>query len=177
MQVFNDLHVVGGNHHASVTERLHFSPGKSRQADRGCAGPSRRDQSLDYVGRVSTGADGERDIFRADKIDQLFREDIFVVGVIGPSRHDRNVICQSDYAKSFSGTVRSSFSQIAGEVRGEGGTAPVAKQEDRTPAFKGCHQHADNTFDVCMWKLSNRVGQSFKIGSAIGDRIQWTRTF
>jgi hypothetical protein len=42
LEVFNNLHVVGGNHHADLSQRLHLPSRKTREAGRVCTGLARK---------------------------------------------------------------------------------------------------------------------------------------
>src|SRR5580692_7293576 len=84
MKVFDDLHILGGNHHAHVTEGLHSPALKPRDAGCNCPGLARKTQSSQDVGRVSAGADGARYITGSKQIFELLGENAFVPGIVGP---------------------------------------------------------------------------------------------
>ena len=82
-----------------------------------------------------------------DKVGHLFSKDVVVSRIVRPSRHEGNIICKCKYAKTFWNTINCPFAQIAGKVRGQSGTAPVAKQEDCRLCLISAHQFGDNQVD------------------------------
>ncbi len=79
MQIFDDLHVVGGNHHTDIAERISFCP-PWKPVMPAVAAPAWRAKlkSRQYVGRVPAGADGEGDVAGTKQIFELFGENAFV---------------------------------------------------------------------------------------------------
>src|SRR5208282_4477700 len=100
-------------------------------------------QSLQHIGRVSTCTNGECHVLWLDQVFQLFGENVFVVRIIGPSRHHRDAVGQSDGPKTL-GAIAShgyALAQVAGKVRGQGCATPIAEEEYPTILLVGMEEN------------------------------------
>src|SRR6202007_1929939 len=92
VQILDNLHVVRGNDHTQVAQRLHFAPLKAGQADcEGTSFPSSM-KSLQHVRRVTTSADRQGNVALIDKRYELLGKYIVVTCVVSPGGHERNVV-------------------------------------------------------------------------------------
>ena len=96
MDILNMLHIGGWDSKTNITELLHFSAVKSCPAD-GChihlAGSL---QTFDNVGRISAGADTNRNIPGIPQAEKLLRKHNLISGIIRPGREERHVGSQAD---------------------------------------------------------------------------------
>lgn len=176
VQVFNNLHVVAGHDNARVTEGTQLAARESGQADRRAAEFAGGLESLQNVGRISTPADGKRDVAGAGKIRQLLRENIFVLGVIGPCRHHRHIVGERHHAKSLFRPVHSSFSQITGKVGRQGRTPTIPEEEDRVLKLISAHQQGGYTIHVIEGQRLYALREQLKVRPALADGIHLKKT-
>ncbi|SRR6266851_2210545 len=117
MQVFDYLHVVGGNHHADVAQRFHFPSRKTSDSNRCGTGLPGHVQSIQHVLGISASAYGKRNIVWLDEIPQLLRKDILVAAIVRPRCHSGNVVSECEYAEPFpSVAVGCALAEIASEM-------------------------------------------------------------
>src|SRR5262249_4000276 len=129
LQVFNDLHVVRWYDDAVITHAGQLATLVSSQADGHRASLTRRLKGLQHIWRASAGADAKGNVAPLNKVAQLCREHLLVRSIVGPSGHQRHVVCQRQYAETFRQAVRGhgSFGQIASEMRSQRGAASVSE--------------------------------------------------
>src|ERR1700740_730463 len=117
MQVFNNLHIVGRNDDAKVTQGLHLPTLEARDTDSHCMCLSSDLQGIQNVLRISASTYCECDIVWLHKIPQLFRKHILITGVVCPRREGGKIIRQGEHAKPLpSITISRAFSEITSEV-------------------------------------------------------------
>src|SRR3954467_7317190 len=135
MEVFDDLHIVRGDNEHGVAQGLHESALKSAQADCDCAGLLGNLKPFQYVGRVPTAADGKSHILGLNQAAKLLRENVFISGIIGPSREHWDIVGKCYRAETFASSAlyAGTLGQVASKVRGEPGAASIAEKKCGLP--------------------------------------------
>ena len=132
MQILNDLHIVRRDDYTDVAEISQLPAPETGEPHSRCAQLFGAAQPSQHVGRITTTTNGKGDVMRFREVSKLLSEDVLVVCIISPSSNHRHAIGESQYAKPLARAVYRSFSEIAGEMRGQRSTAPVAEKINRT---------------------------------------------
>ncbi len=163
VQVFNDLHVGGRHHDTHIAERFHFPALKASDAGSDGASAPRETKSRQNVGRVPASADGAGNVAGLKKIFQLLGKNVFVVRIVGPGGNQGDIVGKSKRAQASAGTGHSSLPQIASQVRGQRGAAPIAKKKDRSASVVGLKKRLDQTVDCRNGHIPDGGGQLFEV--------------
>src|SRR5579864_7741487 len=115
MEIFDDLHVVGGDNQAQVAKMLQVAALKSGETDGEGARLPGHLERVEHVRRVSAPADRECNVIGPHKVAQLLGKDIFITRVVGPCRHQRYVVSERQRLEALRGTVGCTLSKIADE--------------------------------------------------------------
>jgi hypothetical protein len=95
MDIFNYLHVVGGDNDAHIAQRLHLSTAEAGYSQGHGSGPTRGVQRPEHVLRISAPAYRKRDVMRLHESDQLLGKNVFVTGIVRPSCKSREIVGES----------------------------------------------------------------------------------
>ena len=89
---------------------------------------------LHDVRRVAADAQHEHEVARPGIILELADEDVFVGVVVAQRGDPTDVVVERQHAEALADLVAGAFAEVGGEVRGVGGAAAVAEDED-LPVF------------------------------------------
>ena len=118
------------------------------------------------IRRVTADAHRKYEVAGARVVLQLAQINILVAVVVAQRGHPAHVVVEGEDAKAFAEFVRSAFAQVRGEVRGVGGAAAVAENENLAVLLvrdAECLDERGDLFD------GDGVERGLLFGDVIGD--------
>jgi len=171
VHVLDQLHVVRRHNQAEITQVLHLAAGEPGQSNaEGIFSPS-QSQGFQHIGRISARADGEHQVTGLNQVAQLFGEDVFVAGIVGPRGHHGNAVGERDDAKAAAlmNPLRGALPQVASKVRGQGRTSAIPEDKYSAAFLVSTEEHIANPVHLLVGQALKYLGQTTEVLSGICD--------
>ena len=129
LQIFGDLHVVGGKIDRVIREGQRPTSGETQNRKTGYTEFAGAREGLEDIRRIATARKREQEVAGLREHRELCRKNVLVRDIVGEAGEHRSIRRQSGDAQSVSGGFVHAIEEIVGKVDGVGGTAAIAAEK------------------------------------------------